>query len=122
MIGADGEHRWMEWTDRAIFDDAGDLMEYQAVGRDITERKELQHRLMGASEHEQKRLAQELHDGLCQDLKGLEIQAALIEDRFLENDAVATDLVVSLGKEINLAVRRYGSLTTILPCAMAFRS
>lgn len=34
----DGSIFWMEWVDRAIFDDAGQLRELQSVGRDITER------------------------------------------------------------------------------------
>ncbi len=35
----DGEIRWMQWTNRAIYDGAGNLVEHQAVGRDITDRK-----------------------------------------------------------------------------------
>ena len=34
-----GEVRWQQWNDRAIFDQAGNVAEYQSVGRDITERK-----------------------------------------------------------------------------------
>jgi len=34
-----GETRWQEWTDRAIFSPDGTLLEYQSVGRDITEEK-----------------------------------------------------------------------------------
>jgi len=34
-----GEVRWHQWTDRAFFDERGRIVEYQAVGRDITERK-----------------------------------------------------------------------------------
>lgn len=40
IITADGEIRWQQWTSRGIFDNEGRLFEYQAVGRDITERKE----------------------------------------------------------------------------------
>ena len=31
--------RWLHWINRAIFDNEGNIIEYQAVGRDITERK-----------------------------------------------------------------------------------
>ena len=34
-----GEVRWTQWMDRAFFDAAGRLLEFQSVGRDITERK-----------------------------------------------------------------------------------
>jgi len=33
------EIRWQQWTDRALFDDQNHLVEYQSIGRDITEEK-----------------------------------------------------------------------------------
>jgi PAS domain S-box-containing protein len=38
----DGTIRWHQWIDRAIFDEAGQPVEYQSIGRDITEQKEAQ--------------------------------------------------------------------------------
>ncbi|MBD2101426.1 PAS domain S-box protein [Leptolyngbya sp. FACHB-261] len=35
-----GEVRWQEWTARALFNEQGKLIEFQSVGRDITERKQ----------------------------------------------------------------------------------
>lgn len=35
-----GEVRWIQWTDRAIFDGRGAAIECQGVGRDITDRKQ----------------------------------------------------------------------------------
>ncbi|MEK0083028.1 PAS domain S-box protein [Benzoatithermus flavus] len=37
--GEDGGERWEEWTDTAIFAPNGRVIEYQAIGRDVTERK-----------------------------------------------------------------------------------
>ena len=53
VIGAGGELRWLRWTDRGSFDDRGRLLEYQAVGHDITERKraEEEHRQLVAQKH-----------------------------------------------------------------------
>lgn len=42
---ADGEMRWLEWTDRGIFDETGQLIEVQAVGRDIDEEVRLRKKL-----------------------------------------------------------------------------
>jgi PAS domain S-box-containing protein len=39
IVMPDGEIRWQQWSDRAIFNDIGTLIEFQSVGRDITERK-----------------------------------------------------------------------------------
>lgn len=36
---ADGTVRWQEWSDHAIFDESGGLLEFQSTGRDVTERK-----------------------------------------------------------------------------------
>lgn len=77
-----------------------------AIVRDVTERKALQRRLLKSSEREQRRLAQELHDGLCQELKGLEIQAALLEDLTRHGDASVTFLAASLGRQVNGAVHK----------------
>jgi len=40
-----GEIRWQQWSDRAVFDRNGKVTEYQSVGRDITEQKEAVKRL-----------------------------------------------------------------------------
>jgi diguanylate cyclase (GGDEF)-like protein/PAS domain S-box-containing protein len=42
---ADGEMRWLEWTDRGIFDEMGQIIEVQAVGRDIDEEVRLRSQL-----------------------------------------------------------------------------
>jgi PAS domain S-box-containing protein len=45
VIAPDANIRWQHWTDRAIFDRDGRLLEIQSVGRDVTERKEAQERV-----------------------------------------------------------------------------
>jgi len=38
-VAASGEICWQQWTDRAIFDECGHIVEYQSVGHDTTDRK-----------------------------------------------------------------------------------
>jgi PAS domain S-box-containing protein len=38
VIKPDGSIGWQEWVDQAIYDEAGQLVEIQSVGRDVTER------------------------------------------------------------------------------------
>ncbi len=40
VIGPDGNTRWQEWTDVAIFNESGEVKEIQGTGHDITERKQ----------------------------------------------------------------------------------
>jgi PAS domain S-box-containing protein len=53
VLAPGGGIRWQQWTDRGFFDEHGRIVEYQAVGRDITERKraEEEHRLLEAQKH-----------------------------------------------------------------------
>lgn len=88
VLNADGRRRWMEWTDRAIVDNQGKICEYQRVGRDITEQRHLERHLVNASEREQRRLGCELHDGLCQDLKSIEFEIALMRSRMTRHGNV----------------------------------
>jgi len=48
IIMPDGCIRWQRWVDRAIFQSDGGLKEYQSVGRDITERKETEEKIVTA--------------------------------------------------------------------------
>lgn len=50
VIRPDGEIRWQQWTDRAIYDRQGQLCEFAGVGRDITDRKWAEEALQQAKE------------------------------------------------------------------------
>jgi len=50
MTFDDGRRLWIRWTQRAIKDDERNTMEYQAVGHDITERKDAEAALLRAKE------------------------------------------------------------------------
>ncbi len=45
----DGCIRWVQFVNRGLFDETGRLIETQSVGRDVTERKELQDRLVASA-------------------------------------------------------------------------
>ncbi|MFN8458009.1 MAG: response regulator [Anaerolineae bacterium] len=78
-----GEIRWQQWIDRAIFDEQQHLVEFQAVGRDITERK---------------RMEAELHQ------KTAELQAVfeVIPDIFFRLDSKGTILHYYAGSATDL--------------------
>ncbi|PIF18046.1 MULTISPECIES: PAS domain S-box protein [unclassified Acidovorax] len=50
VVSGDGSIRWCQFSNRALFDDSGQLVEWQSVGRDITERRQLEAELAQASE------------------------------------------------------------------------
>lgn len=50
VVMEDGEVRWLRWTDTAIFNEDGEIVEYQTVGRDITARKKAEEALKGSEQ------------------------------------------------------------------------
>ncbi|MEN6611708.1 MAG: PAS domain S-box protein [Methanoregulaceae archaeon] len=50
IIMPDGEVRWQQWTDRAIFNPDGTIREYQSVGRDVTDLKKTEEELLKKNE------------------------------------------------------------------------
>lgn len=50
VIMPDGDIKWLRWTDTAIFDSSGNIIEYQTVGRDITARKKAEEALRQSEE------------------------------------------------------------------------
>jgi len=60
IIMTDGVRRWQQRNDRAIFDDTGTLVEYQSVGRDITDLK-LAEEALKTSLEEKNMLLREIH-------------------------------------------------------------
>lgn len=50
LIDDEGEQVWQEWTDTAIFDEEGKVVEIQSSGRDVTESRRSQQELQRAKE------------------------------------------------------------------------
>ncbi|MCD1293864.1 hypothetical protein CUJ83_02480 [Methanocella sp. CWC-04] len=51
VVLPDGKIKWMQWINHAFFNEKGEVIEYQAVGRDMTEHKEYERFLKCANEY-----------------------------------------------------------------------
>ena len=79
-----GKIHWIQWTNRAIFDDAGKLKEYQMVGRDITEFKEIEKALRESEEKNNALLSAIPGTILLIDQYGICINARCNDDQVLK--------------------------------------
>ena len=60
--------------------------------RDVTHRKRLEQGIMNAGLHEQQRIAQDLHDSICQELAGTEVLTRVLKIKIGPNAAALADL------------------------------
>ena len=83
---ADGP-RWQQWVNRAIFDNTGRLLEFQAVARDITELKKAQFALEESRRKlmEQKKVLEEKNIFLHELLEQIEVEKKQIKEDVIEN-------------------------------------
>ncbi|WP_321508027.1 PAS domain S-box protein [uncultured Methanoregula sp.] len=85
IIMPDGEIRWQQWSDRAIFNTQGVVVEYQSVGRDITERKRMEGALQESNQKLNLLSSITRHDILNQ-LTALQGYHLLLKDTLPDND------------------------------------
>ncbi len=71
IVVNDGREREIEWYDKRLEGPGGKLIGLLAIGQDITDRRKLEREISEISTREQRRIGQELHDGLGQELTGL---------------------------------------------------
>ena len=73
--------------------------------RDITERKRLEKEILEISEREQRRIGQDLHDGLCQHLAGIEMLAQVLAQKLAKKSkdgaARATEIAKAVRESIS---------------------
>ncbi|MDP1524388.1 MAG: PAS domain S-box protein [Rhodocyclaceae bacterium] len=96
VFTGDGRLRWMQFVNRGFFDNAGQLLEIQSVGRDITDRKQIEAALREAHESLELRVVER-----TEQLRRLAVEATLAEAR--ERQAIAADLHDNLGQLLHVA-------------------
>ena len=84
---SNGEAFWVEWRRRALFNDAGRLLEIQSVGRDVTEYKKTEEALKASEEDLRSKNIQleRKNNALTEVLEHIEHQKLQIKDDVIAN-------------------------------------
>jgi PAS domain S-box-containing protein len=72
--------------------------------RDITERKQLEREIIDISNREQQRIGQDLHDGLCQELAGIELMCQVLEQKLSAKSKTESKQVGEIAQHIRDAI------------------
>jgi PAS domain S-box-containing protein len=80
----DGDRRLIRWSTTILYGSGHTVRYVIASGTDITERKLLERTILDISGREQRRIGQDLHDGLGQHLTGIAFLSKVQEQRLAE--------------------------------------
>jgi two-component system sensor kinase FixL len=87
-----------------IRDAEGKIIGASKVARNITERKRLQKEILEISEREQRRIGQDLHDGLCQHLAGIEMLAQVLAKKLNPKLKAGSARATEIAKSVREAI------------------
>ena len=97
VVRADHSVRWVLDRSFPVRQHAGGFRRVVGIVRDVTEAKELEKELLAISECEQRRIGQDLHDDLCQQLAGIEfLSKALQQQLTAQPQAVKAEEIAEL--------------------------
>jgi len=71
---------------------------------DITERKRLEKEVLEISDREQRRIGQDLHDGLCQHLAGIELMSQVVAQKLTAKSKADSARVAEIAKYVREAI------------------
>jgi PAS domain S-box-containing protein len=101
-----GDQRLIAWTS-TLLPGSGDTANYIiATGIDITERKQLEKAILDISAREQRRIGQDLHDGLGQHLTGIAFMTKVHETKLADQNRPEAADAAKIVKLVNEAIHK----------------
>jgi PAS domain S-box-containing protein len=95
---------WGEWRVGPVRDEKGRITHWLFIFRDITERKKLEKEILEISDHERRRIGQDLHDGLCQHLAGIELMSQVLEQSLVPRNKRAAARAGEIARHVRDAI------------------
>src|ERR1043166_2049725 len=103
-VRKNGSRFWASVTTTALKDAKGTLRGFARVTHDITERRRMEQELLAISEREQKRIGQDLHDGLCSHLAGIVFQGEFLYQKLTEQSIAEAAIAGRMTEMIRQAI------------------
>src|SRR5271154_277270 len=104
VIARDGRVLWFQCEAKMIRREDGRPWFIHGVGFDITERKSLEEAILEISAREQRRIAQDLHDGLGQHLTGIAFMSKVLEEKLADKSLPEAAEAAKIVKMVNQAI------------------
>jgi PAS domain S-box-containing protein len=104
VMARDGRVRWFQCEAKMIRREDGRPWFIHGVGFDITERKGLEEAILEISSREQRRIAQDLHDGLGQHLTGIAFMSKVLEEKLSDKSIPEAAEAAKIVSMVNQAI------------------
>ena len=105
-----GGERWGEWRVGPVKDKRGQNAHWLVIFRDITERKRLEKEILEISDRERQRIGQDLHDGLCQHLAGIELMSQVLEQQLAPKSKAAAARAGDIARHVREGISQTRAL------------
>src|SRR6202030_4427998 len=106
LIKRDGARRLIAWSSTVLPGNGGTPTYFIATGIDVTERKHLEKTILEISAREQRRIGQDLHDGLGQHLTGIAFMSKVLEEKLCEESVSESADAAKIVLLVNDAIRK----------------
>ena len=99
-----------EWRVGPVQNKEGKNTHWLIIFRDITERKQLEREILEISDQERRRIGQDLHDGLCQHLAGIELMSQVLEQKLSARSKADASRAGEIARHVRDAISQTRSL------------
>ncbi len=106
LVKRDGARRLIAWSSTVLPGNDGKPTYIIATGIDITERRHLETTILEVSGREQRRIGQDLHDGLGQHLTGIAFMSKVQEQKLMEKSLPEAGDAAKIVKLVNEAINK----------------
>jgi PAS domain S-box-containing protein len=99
-----------EWRVGPVQNKEGKNTHWLVIFRDITEQKRLEREILEISDQERRRIGQDLHDGLCQHLAGIELMSQVLEQKLAARSKADAARAGDIGRHVREAISQTRAL------------
>ncbi len=103
--------RLISWSGTVLRDGSGNVRHFIFTGVDITESKRLEKAILEISAREQRRIGQDLHDGLGQHLTGIAFMSKVLEQKLADQSPREAADAAKIVKLVNEAIHKARELS-----------
>lgn len=106
LLTKQGDLRMVAWNITALKNQDGTAEYVIASGLDVTERRQLEKMILEISGKEQQRIGQDLHDGLCQVLAGIDVLTQVLLRKMLADSKNGVGELSTISDYVKEAIRQ----------------